>query len=84
MRVSNFIQIAGIAAVAFLLIGCAEQPTRVVQDATPKWMKYEVTGSRIRRTVGPRGETNSASFVTGVRRQRDLALMPGIVLQSPN
>lgn len=83
MRVSNIVQMTAIAIAAALMVGCATPPTRVAQETSPKWMKYEVTGTRIRRTAGPRGDASSASFVTGVRRQRDLALMPGVVLQSP-
>lgn len=80
MRVSNVIQIAGVAVAAFLLVGCAGEPTKVARDSTPSWMKQEVTGSRIRLRPGPRGQAASASFVTRVP-PRDLALMPGVVIR---
>lgn len=78
MRVSKFMQFAGVAAVAILSQACTSgNPVRPVQDKTPSWLKYEVTGSRIRRPAGVNGQAESASFVT--RTNADgLAMLPAI------
>lgn len=81
MRVSNVVQISGAVIAAFLLAGCASGPTRPVPDSTPSWMKYEVSGSRIKRRVDANGEPSSASFVTRTNAA-NLALMPGLSVQS--
>lgn len=63
--------------VLVLAQGCATPQTKVVQDSTPSWMKYETTGTRIRRPVGPTGHPDSATLVTRTT-PRGLLLLPGV------
>lgn len=82
MRRLTLVRIAGMVLVSAAVAACATSGAqRVAKDTTPSWMKYEVTGSRIKRTPGPRGLPEQADFVRSVPSYQDLSLAPALVIR---
>lgn len=81
MKTFNVVRIAGTLLVSATFVGCGTTlgSYRAVQDTTPSWMKYQVTGSRIKRSTNNRGQATSADFVRSTS-SRDLALLPSLTI----
>jgi hypothetical protein len=72
------VRTASTILVSVVLLGCAAGPThKPVQDRTPSWMKYQVTGSRIVRRTDGRGEAKTADSVKSTT-PAGFVLLPGV------
>jgi 5-formyltetrahydrofolate cyclo-ligase len=72
------VRTASTILVSVVLLGCAASPThKPVQDRTPSWMKYQVTGSRITRRTDGRGASQTADSVKSTS-PAELVLLPGV------